>query len=79
MELAFMSFSMLREAFSKKMDADKLCAIAKNNGIRYLDLLDVEVRLYGEKKLKAALIEQKQKERQYAEANRKLERIRLAV
>ena len=31
------------------------------------------------RKLKAALIEQKQKERQYAEANRKLERIRLAV
>ena len=31
------------------------------------------------RKLKAALIEQKQKERQYAEATRKLERIRLAV
>ena len=31
------------------------------------------------RKLKVALIEQKQKERQYAEATRKLERIRLAV
>lgn len=55
MDLAFMSFSMMREAFGKKMDADKLCTIAKSNDIRYLDLLDIEVRLYGEKKLKAAM------------------------
>ena len=31
------------------------------------------------RKIKAALLEQRQKERQYAEANRKLERIRMAV
>ena len=31
------------------------------------------------RKIKAALIEQRQKERQYADATRKLERIRLAV
>ena len=31
------------------------------------------------RKIKAALIEQRQKERQYAEAARKLERIRMAV
>ena len=31
------------------------------------------------RKIKAALLEQRQKERQYAEATRKLERIRLAV
>ncbi len=31
------------------------------------------------RKIRAALLEQRQKERQYAEANRKLERIRMAV
>ena len=55
MDLAFMSFSMLREALVKRMDAEKLCAIAKSNGIRYLDMLDAEVKIYGEKKLKAAM------------------------
>ena len=43
-------------------------------------LANLEARLLeAGRKLKAALIEQKQKERQYAEATRKLERIRLAV
>ena len=43
-------------------------------------LTNLETRLLeAGRKLKAALIEQKQKERQYAEATRKLERIRLAV
>ena len=43
-------------------------------------LTNLEARLLeAGRKLKAALIEQKQKERQYAEAIRKLERIRLAV
>ena len=43
-------------------------------------LTNLETRLLeAGRKLKAALIEQKQKERQYAEAIRKLERIRLAV
>ena len=43
-------------------------------------LASLEVRLMeAGRKLKAALIEQKQKEHQYAEATRKLERIRLAV
>ena len=43
-------------------------------------LASLEVRLMeAGRKLKAALLEQRQKERQYAEATRKLERIRLAV
>ena len=43
-------------------------------------LANLEARLLeAGRKLKTALIEQKQKERQYAEATRKLERIRLAV
>ena len=40
MKLAFMSFSMMREAFLGKMDADTLCAVAAerllNEGRRLL-------------------------------------------
>ena len=43
-------------------------------------LTNLETRLLeAGRRLKAALIEQKQKERLYADANRKLEKIRLAV
>ena len=43
-------------------------------------LSSLEARLLeAGRKIKAALIEQRQKERQYADATRKLERIRLAV
>ena len=43
-------------------------------------LANLEARLLeAGRKLKAAQLEQRQKERQYAEATRKLERIRLAV
>ena len=43
-------------------------------------LANLEARLLeAGRKIKAALIEQKQKERLYADATRKLERIRLAV
>ena len=43
-------------------------------------LANLEARLMeAGRKIKAALVEQKLKERQYADANRKLERIRLAV
>ena len=43
-------------------------------------LSNLEARLLeAGRKIKAALVEQRLKERQYADANRKLERIRLAV
>ena len=43
-------------------------------------LSNLEARLMeAGRKIKAALVEQRLKERQYADANRKLERIRLAV
>lgn len=55
MELSFMSFSMMDEAAHGSLDADTLCAIAEENGIRYLDLKDTEVALYGEERLKSAM------------------------
>ena len=44
MKLAFMSFSMMREAFLGKLDADTLCAVAAENGLRVLDLQEAEDR-----------------------------------
>lgn len=55
MKLAFMSFSMMREAFLGKMDADTLCAVAAETGLHILDLQEAEIALYGEAKLKAAI------------------------
>lgn len=55
MELAFMSFSMMREAFLGKLNADTLCAVAAENGLRVLDLQEAEVTLYREEKLKVAM------------------------
>ena len=46
MKLAFMSFSMMREAFLGKMDADTLCAVAAENGLHILDLQEAEIALY---------------------------------
>ena len=53
--------------------------LASINAMRE-QLANLEARLMeAGRKIKAALIEQRQKERQYADATRKLERIRLAV
>ena len=57
MNLSFMSFSMMRDAFLKSVDAGKLCKIAADNGIPSLDLMEFEVGLYREEKLLAAMKE----------------------
>ena len=54
MTLSLLTFSFLGEALSRQMDADKLCRIAKENGIAELDLQTTELRLYGIKALKKA-------------------------
>ncbi len=55
MELSFMSFSLMKDALKGKMDAEKLCAIASENGIYQLDLLDYEVKLYKPDRLKMSM------------------------
>ena len=55
MNLSLMSFSMMKDALLKRVTAETLCTIAKKSGINSLDLMDVEVSLYGEKKLLAAM------------------------
>lgn len=55
MDITLMSFSMMADRVKGKLDADRLCEIAAANQITMLDLLDVEVTLYGEKKLKEAM------------------------
>ena len=55
MTLSLMSFSFQRNVLARKMDADRLCKLAKANGIDSLDLMASEIRLYRVKKLKKAL------------------------
>ena len=55
MELSLMSFSFMGDIAAFRMNADKLCRVAKENGISCLDLMTFEVRLYGVRSLKKAL------------------------
>lgn len=55
MNLSLLTFSMMRDRIHFRMDADQLCRIAQDAGIDSLDLMEYEVKLYGQKKLQAAL------------------------
>lgn len=55
MELSLLSFTMGADAAQKMLDADMLCTIIRENGIRFLDLIDVEIPPYGEEALKSAM------------------------
>lgn len=55
MELTLMTFSMMRDLAFGKMNAEKLCQIAAENGIHMMDIMEMEVKLYGEKKLRDAM------------------------
>lgn len=55
MDITLMSFSMMAEGAKGKLSADKLCEIAAANQITMMDLMDVEVKLYGEEKLREAM------------------------
>ncbi len=55
MELSLMTFSMLMDASLKKIDAEILCQVAKENGLSSLDLMDFDLKIYGKEKLKEAM------------------------
>lgn len=55
MELTLMTFSMMRDIAFGKINAEKLCQIAADNDIHMLDIMEMEVKLYGEKKLQDAM------------------------
>ncbi len=57
MRLSFLSFSLIGDAALKRLDAKGLCGLLKDNGIESLDLLSVELKLYGREKLKSAMAE----------------------
>ena len=54
MKLSLLTFSFLGDALTRRMDAETLCRMAKENGIEVLDLQEIELRLYGIKALKKA-------------------------
>lgn len=53
--LTFMSFSFIKDGLEKKIDADTVVRIVKENGISMMDIMDAEFQIFGEEKLKAAL------------------------
>ena len=55
MNLSLLSFSLIGEAVTKRLDAAGLCRICTENGIDRLDLLQEELRFYGRDKLKKAM------------------------
>lgn len=55
MKLSLLPFSFQLERLTGKMNAEKLCKIAKDNGIESLDLMTSEVMLYGAGALRKAL------------------------
>ena len=55
MELSVMTFSLLREWITGKANPQLLCEMAESAEIRALDLMDIELKLYGREKLKNAM------------------------
>ena len=55
MNLSLLSFSLIGEAVTKRLDAAGLCRICTENGIDRIDLLQEELRFYGRDKLKKAM------------------------
>ncbi len=54
MDLSLLTFSMLGDVISRRLNAEKLCRIAKDNNIEELDMMSYEIRLYGVRPLKKA-------------------------
>lgn len=56
-KLALMTFSMMGHRIKGKLNAKSLCQLAKVNNVPVLDMMEIEVKLYGEKKLLSAMQE----------------------
>lgn len=54
MKLSLLTFSFMGDVLTRRMDAETLCRMAKENGIEELDVQEAELRLYGVKALKTA-------------------------
>lgn len=54
MKLSLLTFSFMGDVLTRRMNAETLCRMAKENGIEELDLQEAELRLYGVKALKKA-------------------------
>ena len=54
-ELSLMTFSMLGDAFEKRIDADTLCQVARENQLSMMDLMVFDYRAYGKDTLITAM------------------------
>ena len=52
MKLSLLSFSLVGDAMLKKLDAEGLCKLCRDNRIEKLDLMREELKRYGKEKLK---------------------------
>lgn len=57
MELSLMTFSMMGDRFKFKLNADKLVRVAVDSKVRMIDIMDMELKIYGRDKVKKALAE----------------------
>ena len=55
MILSLLSYPLMSEALTKRVTPDILCGICQENRIHSIDLMELELRLYGRKKLKNAM------------------------
>lgn len=55
MRLSLLSYSMMADAASGRVTPDILCGICRENGIGSIDLMALELRLYGAEKLRQAM------------------------
>ena len=57
MNLSLMSFSLIPEVLGGSMHANTLCKLLRDSGLHCVDLLDVEVQMYGDAALQQAMAE----------------------
>jgi sugar phosphate isomerase/epimerase len=55
MQLSFLTLSMMGSVVARRMNADSIIRLCKENGFGAIDLLELELSIYGRTRLKAAL------------------------
>ena len=55
MELSLMTFTITEDVIKRKMDINKICKLASKYSIKAIDIMEMELKLYGLEKTKQAL------------------------
>ena len=57
LRLSLMTFPMIRDRMRGRLNIDELCALAADCGLKHLDMMEHEVKLYGRREIRRALWE----------------------